>query len=332
MTIRDNILTYLLDHPDTVVSGQSLADHLGVSRNAVWKGFNQLREEGYGIISHSNKGYQLDQRSHLLDAVQICYGITSLWPDLTINVSEETTSTNDLAKQFAINHPGHSALFITKKQTKGRGRQGRSFYSHLNDGLYFSLVISPGNILPNDVTLYTIITATAVLQALEDLSGKTLAVKWVNDLFYDGRKIGGILCEATTDLETKQLTSLVIGVGLNLAGEFQTDDRSVTDIAGTLFGATPPDDFNQNSFMNLFLTYFGQYHKALYDYDYLPTYASHLLGIGKKVDYTLNDQQYNGTIEGINQSGNLLIRDDTGTQHILVGGEIHFSSLQFKNQ
>ncbi|MGO2696891.1 MAG: biotin--[acetyl-CoA-carboxylase] ligase, partial [Bavariicoccus seileri] len=207
MTIRDNILTYLLDHPDTVVSGQSLADHLGVSRNAVWKGFNQLREEGYGIISHSNKGYQLDQRSHLLDAVQIQYGITSLWPDLTINISEETTSTNDLAKQFAINHPGHSALFITNKQTKGRGRQGRSFYSHLNDGLYFSLVISPGNILPNDVTLYTIITATAVLQALEDLSGKTLAVKWVNDLFYDGRKIGGILCEATTDLETKQLTS-----------------------------------------------------------------------------------------------------------------------------
>lgn len=137
MSVQNNVLDILLHHTDMPISGQVLADKLNVSRNAVWKAIEQLRQQGYHIESHRTSGYQLKEVSKQIDASQITTQQASVWDNLHIEIFDEVTSTNNLAKEFAIKTPGKNALFVSEKQSQGRGRHGRSFVSNLEAGLYF---------------------------------------------------------------------------------------------------------------------------------------------------------------------------------------------------
>ena len=271
MRVKDRVLSHLLNHPGEVFSGQIIADQLEVSRNAVWKAINELRSEGYDIESIHQKGYQLKQASTQLDDAQIKLDLPETWNHLTVEIFDEVTSTNDLAKQFITDKTNDSALFVSTKQTKGRGRQGRPFYSELDLGLYFSLVVQPKNIAPYEIPMYTIAAATALMQAMEDVFDIEPRIKWVNDLFYRGRKISGILSEATTNLEDGAISSVVIGIGTNIAGSFEQTDADVSNVAGTIFDEIPAD-LNLNKYLNRFLHHFATYHEDLSSKSFLPIY------------------------------------------------------------
>lgn len=332
MSVQKLVLDYLMSHQHQAISGQALAEKFSVSRNAIWKAIELLRQKGYHIESQRQIGYQLKSISRQLDPEQILHQIDGLWKDLHIEYHKEVTSTNDLAKQFNITNQGQNGLFISEKQSQGRGRRGRSFHSDLSQGLYFSLTIKPNVEDPQDVPRYTIAAATAVVQAMEELTGKTIHIKWVNDLFYNGRKIAGILSEAVTDLETGGFSAIVIGIGINLSGDFTTATQDVQEVAGTLFGKTLPDTFNPNQFLTTFLNYFGEYHLDLLSPNFMTIYRDHLLGLNQEVTYQLNQQEHKGIIEGINQEGHLLVRQSNGQLETLIGQEVHFSSKQFAQQ
>lgn len=329
MSVQNKVLDILLHHTDTPISGQVLADHLNVSRNAVWKAVEQLRQQGYQIDSQRNAGYQLKQVSKQIDANQITAQLDSIWEDLHVEVFQEVTSTNNLAKEFAIKNPGKNALFVSEKQSAGRGRHGRSFLSTIGEGLYFSLVIQPSTTNTQYIPRYTIAAATAVAKAVEELIHQPLQIKWVNDLFYKGLKVGGILSEATTNLESGTISAVVIGIGLNLAGNFHDAPDDVAQVAGTLFSGKLPADFNRNRLLNLFLTYFAPYHTNLMDSDFMPDYSQRLLGMNQQVEYQLNQQARQGTIIGLNPDGHLLVKEASGEVVELMGQDIHLSSQQF---
>lgn len=329
MSVQKLVLDYLISHQEQAISGQALADKFSVSRNAIWKAIETLRQKGYQIDSQRNTGYQLTKLSHQIDSDQIRQKIDSLWGDLHIEHHQAVTSTNDLAKQFNISNSGQNGLFIAERQTQGRGRRGRNFYSDLSDSLYFSLTIKPNVEKPQDVPRYTIAAATAVVQAIKILTGKTVQIKWVNDLFYKGRKISGILSEAVTDLESGGFSAIIIGIGINLSGDFTVASQEVQDVAGTIFGETLPDSFNPNLFFTTFLNVFGQYHLNLLAPDFMSIYRDHLLGLNQEVTYLLNNEKRSGIIEGIDQDGHLLVRQKDGQLETLLGQEVHFSSKQF---
>lgn len=329
MSTQDQILALLLAQPGTPLSGQALADQLGLSRNAIWKAIEGLRQQGYQIESLGKKGYLLQKVSVSLDAHQIRQDLPAPFDDLAINIQDSVTSTNDLAKQFAIQAPGQAGLFLARKQTHGRGRSGRFFHSDLASGLYLSLVFKPQVTALEEVPQYTLLAASAMVAALEAVTGLDLRIKWVNDLFYRGRKVGGILTEATTDIESRSLSAIIIGIGLNLAGDFTQAEANTQQVAGTLFGPTLPVDFNPNQVVRLFLQHLAQYALELPDKTYLPHYEAHLLGIGRQVTYQQEGQEYSGIIQGITDQGHLLVQDPHGPIRTLFSQEVHFSSQQF---
>ena len=173
------------------------------------------------------------------------------------------------------------------------------------------------------------LAASAMVAALEAASGQRLRIKWVNDLFCRGRKIGGILTEATTDIESRSLSSIIIGIGLNLSGDFSQAEASTQSVAGTLFGQEMPADFNPNQVIHDFLKQLAYYIRTLSDKTYLAHYEEHLLGVGRQVSYQQAGQEYTGIIQGITDQGHLLVQDPHGQIRTLFSQEVHFSSQQF---
>lgn len=244
---------------------------------------------------------------------------------LEITILESTTSTNDVAKKQLRDGKDGPLLIATNKQTAGRGRLGRSFYSELSHGLYFSLAFQPKNVKFEDIPQYTILAATALVETLEQMTDKTLSIKWVNDIFYNGRKISGILSEMVTADEM----GVVVGIGINFAGEFSETSKEVQEVAGTLFGKETPDAFNQNEFLHNFIERFATFHKHFEEKEFMPIYEKHLLGIGEKVYYFIQNEKHIGTILGINNQGHLEVKKADGALETLYSQEVHFSSAQF---
>lgn len=212
------------------LSGEQISDQLGLSRSAVWKAVDTLRKEGYSIQGVKNRGYKLTAETEKLSQFGIESALSLYWNDIEVLVFDELTSTNTLAKQYLAD--GKSYLIASSGQTAGRGRFGRSFYSPAGSGLYFSLAF-PWKRKEAPVLLTTM-AAVAVAKVLEETFEIEVAIKWVNDLFFKGKKISGILTEAVTDLESGQTLSLVVGIGINLTSPEKGFPPEISGIAGAV--------------------------------------------------------------------------------------------------
>ncbi len=231
---KDELLSLLWQNADTYISGEELARRLSVSRTAVWKAIGQLREAGYNIESVSNRGYRLLSESDVLSEEGIRRHLKH--QELKLQVYKTITSTNTVLKTLAAEGAPAGLALIAGEQTAGRGRMGRSFYSPADSGLYLSLLLRP-NVSAVEATRLTACAAAAAAETIEELSGKPAQIKWVNDIFVDGRKVCGILTEASVDCENGMMHYVIIGLGVNTrvpAGDFPEELRG---IAGAAFDA-----------------------------------------------------------------------------------------------
>ena len=235
MSLKHDILLQLESAGERFLSGQELAARFGVTRAAVWKAVNALREEGAEIESVTNRGYRLAARPDLLSAEEIRSLLLPRFAETEIAIFDRLDSPNNEGKRRLANGLQKPLLVIAAEQTEGRGRMGRSFYSPADTGLYMSLALyAPEGF--SGAVYTTTAAAVATARALETLSSLPVQIKWVNDLYLDGRKICGILTEAVTDFESGLVSGLVIGIGVNLRtpdGEFPED---IQKIAGSAFG------------------------------------------------------------------------------------------------
>lgn len=320
MNIIDLTFKSLYNGRESFHSGQVLADRFGVSRNAINKAINNLRREGFIIESDPKKGYRLTNLPKNLNKRSLEMKLQNF---SHIEVLEETTSTNDIVKNHFATQGETPVLITAEKQATGRGRQGRPFYSDIRQGLYFSfgLTISPEE--RDTLEWITLKTAVAIHQALEPHLDEALQVKWVNDLFYKGRKVGGILTEASHTLEDLDPIQLTVGIGLNIAGSIDDFPKDLQNIAGTLFEADHSLD------LNALISDFFRHFKSLDRLETLDIYSKNLLGLGKKVYYKQGPHQKSGIIQGIDPEGHLLISQKNSTVETLRSGEIHFTSAQF---
>lgn len=229
---KDSVLELLWSQADRSVSGAELARRLRLSRTAVWKAVEQLRAEGYLIESAPRRGYRLLSKSDVLSAPGIEKYLDC--PGLRLRYAEELGSTNTALKELANRGERAGLALVAGRQTAGRGRMGRSFFSPEDSGVYLSLLLRPA--LPAaEAVRITACAAVAAAETLEELSGRRLQIKWVNDLLLDGKKVCGILTEAALDCESGQLHYAVVGIGVNVlapAGGFPAELR---DRAGAVF-------------------------------------------------------------------------------------------------
>src|SRR4029453_2576974 len=226
MGLKDKILKILREEKG-FVSGEAIRQTLKVSRTAVWKQIETLREEGHEIESSPNRGYRMIQEADKLSEPEILKvkGLQDL--PLKIKILEETDSTNRVATDLALEAAPEGTIVLAERQSAGRGRLGRVWESPSHKNLYFSVVLKPP--IPPAATLpITLVAGIACYEALKPELSEALNLKWPNDLWVQGKKIGGIL----TDMEAEQdqVRFIILGIGVNVnaeSGDFSKELHSL---------------------------------------------------------------------------------------------------------
>lgn len=211
--MKKQILNMLENRRGTYLSGAAIAKDLGVSREAVNKAVTALKQQGFQIDSAIGKGYRLSAACDKISEAGIRSGLCTKteWEMLIL---DEVSSTNSVAKQEM--RLGKEHLLVTaERQSAGRGRLGKSFYSPQGDGIYMTLGFCPKESVEKTIFL-TVATAVAVARALDALFEICTEIKWVNDIYYKGKKLCGILTEAEFEAESGGIRYAVIGIGVNL--------------------------------------------------------------------------------------------------------------------
>lgn len=311
MALRDELLKHFAQNPEQYMSGEQLAKDFNVSRAAVWKAVNAIRSDGFEIISSPSKGYCFSAQNDFLDEGLIRSLSSS---DAPVYVFETIDSTNNYAKALAAKDAVHGTLVLANHQSAGRGRQGHTFYSPKNLGLYFSLIIRPEHM--EHIMRITPAAAVACCEAIELVSGIRTGIKWVNDLFLEKKKIAGILTEAITDFETGRMSAVIIGIGINVRP--MKFPEELDGIASSLSVSS----VSRNSLAAVLRDRLLHHSAHLDDPSLMDAYRSHSLILGKEILYTLNNEPFRGIAKEINDEGNLLIEKPDGSIQLLHSGEI----------
>jgi len=316
MTTKEQVLAALLAHPDTWLSGDELAQQSGRSRESVWKAINALKKQGHLIESRKNRGYRYAGSQQLdANAIQI-YGQHQFAGP--IEVVSETNSTQSLAKQFLSRHQPQYAAFFADHQTAGYGRQGREFYSPAQTGLYFSLILpNPTNALAN-VGLLTTGVAVSILSVLQRFyPDKVFALKWVNDILMDQRKVGGIITEATLELESTSASAFIVGVGLNL-----TTTDFPEELVPRAQAIDPTTTIDRNRLAAALLAQLVALDQHYSQAEFLPTYRENSMVLGQQVTLQVGNQTIHGTAAAIDEHGGLVIETSDGERKTYTSGEV----------
>lgn len=229
--LRDQVLA-LLKAGDAPCSGEGMSRTLGVSRAAVWKAVEALRQEGYVISSAPHRGYRLEDSPDLLSPGELAGALAGRTVGAALLCLDTVDSTNNELKRRADTRPDGLAV-LAQEQTGGRGRLGRSFVSPAGKGLYLSVLLRPQCVLA-DAGMLTAWTAVAVCRALERCCGVRAGIKWPNDIVLEGRKLCGILTELELEAETAALRHVIVGVGINVSQDAADFGPEVAPVAISL--------------------------------------------------------------------------------------------------
>lgn len=232
-------------------------------------------------------------------------------------ILEETTSSNDYCKNLAKN-TNEDILVITLSQTNGKGRLGRSFFSPKDSGIYLSFLLHP-DLKADDCTKITTAAAVAVAETIEFISSKKTHIKWVNDIYLDGKKVAGILTEAGFSGNSEKVQYAVMGIGINLFNPKGCFPEDIKEKAGSVFGPLLPSAEITLKFIKEFTKRFLDIYAILPDTLYMENYKSRSMLIGKNVSFIKNGEKYNGFVLGIDNDAGLLLATDKGSITIKAG-------------
>lgn len=326
MSLKDKVLTELEKKRGEPVSGETLANQLSVSRTAIWKAITSLKNEGYIIEAGTNKGYSLSNESDKLSdiAIKAHFSVTDD-KDNTILIFDTIDSTNNEAKRLiasaaTVDEIPFGTVILAEQQTAGKGRRGRSFYSPSSKSIYASFILKPTSTIENSL-LITIAAAVAVCRTVEKICEKELypKIKWVNDVFVNNKKICGILTEAISDIETGEIESLVLGIGVNLNipdNDFPVDIR---DKAGSVNIA--PGERNRFA-ATLANEVFNIYNSMAKGESIISEYRNRSMMENKEIVIIKGNSEEKATARSILDNGSLLVEYPDGRKETLNSGEV----------
>ncbi|MCR4742927.1 MAG: biotin--[acetyl-CoA-carboxylase] ligase [Treponema sp.] len=233
MTTKEKVLEILSQNINIPLSGEKLAESCGVSRAAIWKAVNSLRDKGCIIEGTTNGGYILKVPADIFSQESLSTFLLEKYPELKdshIEAFSQIDSTNTYAKKIlsqcgnlrnsdgSLTEAGkkyHKSLIVAESQTSGRGRLGRTFVSPAKTGIYLSIIYAPENGI-KDAARFTAFSAVAVCRVIERLFSVETKIKWINDIFINQKKVCGILTEGFTNFESGIIESAIIGIGINI--------------------------------------------------------------------------------------------------------------------
>ena len=304
------------------------------------EGRAKAKGEGYEIEGGKNKGYILKSSSDVLNAFSIEKNLSAFAQSVCkgkVEVFKTIDSTNTEAKRRLTSSSRaeslHGTVLFAEHQSAGRGRFSRSFYSPRGAGLYFSLIFCPS--IPARTEreepssdLYTAISATVICRCLKAL-GFAPQIKWVNDIYLNGKKICGILSEGIIDMETSSVQAVIIGIGLNVKEsnfppELKNKAGSLFTEAGSSFSEAEAPSLNRNVLASSIISSLIEALYGLHSQNTLmEEYKSLSLLTGKKVKIQpFAGTPYQALVLGISDLGHLIIETDDGKKDELISGEV----------
>lgn len=335
-TTKEQLLALLEENGSEFLSGETIAERLSVSRTAIWKAVKALREEGYGIAAVRNKGYRLAPGTDVLSEQGIRKHLASLCDNIELDIIPVVNSTNERARERATAGApeGYTAIAVT--QTSGKGRRGRNFYSPPDTGLYLSILLRPRRCTAQKAAQLTTMAAVAACEAIESISKEIPRIKWVNDVYIAGKKVCGILTEASTSLEDGLVEYAILGIGFNVLPPKEGFPRELEGIAGTIFSESQRDGRNRLAaeFLNRFMMHYtASYdiatcdateppHAEQNDFNLLESYRSRSLVTGKPIEVINARETKSATALGIDDDYRLIVEYEDGSREHLSSGEI----------
>jgi BirA family biotin operon repressor/biotin-[acetyl-CoA-carboxylase] ligase len=321
-TLEAQILREMLAHEPAWVSGTGLAAKLGVSRVAVWHHMEKLREDGFTFESQRTRGYRLAARPPGLHTGLIEALLKVRPRGFSFTVLDEVDSTNDEAvRELAAGRPAPFVV-LARRQTRGRGRLGRSWHSAANGNLYASFAFRP-RVAPERMQTFTLWMGVNVCELIVNFSGLIPGLKWPNDLVFSGRKAGGMLTEARVDAD--QIRDLVFGLGLNVNSAVASWPEA---LAGTAVSLTElvgaPLDLNRltAALIGRVLLAYDAFAEGEHARSFADLWNRFDVLRGRRAAVLEGGRRHEGAVTGVDDEGALLLRDDHGRTRRFRAGEV----------
>jgi BirA family biotin operon repressor/biotin-[acetyl-CoA-carboxylase] ligase len=319
--LKKEILTLLKKKHEDFVSGQDISDKFGVTRTAIWKYINQLKEEGYEIESISKKGYHLTSSPDILTLEELETYLTTSTIGRTMHHFNSIESTNSKAKQLADLGESHGTLVISEEQTKGRGRLGRSWVSPKYKGIWMSIILRP-DLNPIDAVKLTQTAAAAVVMSAKDLGIETY-VKWPNDIVINHKKVCGILTEMNAELT--RINYVVVGIGINVNIDEAEFCDEIKDIATSLKIQTKQTVNRQKLTAGILNNFENLYNKFINNNDFkssIDICRENSALIGNEIMVIGREKNIPAKALDIDEEGRLLVQYEDGKEEKLISGEV----------
>ena len=300
------------------LSGSLLAEKLGVTRAAVWKNIRQLKADGYKIEAVTNRGYRLRREQDAVSEAGIRKALGEQADVFTLEMYDVITSTNTVMKERAESLPEWTVI-ISGSQTAGRGRIGRSFYSPSDSGIYLSILLRPA--LPaSESTRITTAAAVAACRAIESCTTARPSIKWVNDVFVNGKKVCGILTEGSLNMETGGLDWAVMGIGLDVYEPDGGYPEEIREVVGSI--AQQREKNLRNTLAASFLKQFYTICSSLEEADFAEEYKKRSFLIGEDILVLKGDAVLPARAVDIDKECRLLVQYEDGSREALSTGEV----------
>lgn len=317
--MKEEILR-LLRSADGYISGQELCNRFGVSRTAVWKAINQLKEAGYEIEAQQNKGYRLMAAPDLMTEAEIKSLMHTEWVAKEVLYFDTIDSTNTKAQELAEKGYPSGTLVVADKQEAGKGRRGRSWVSPSGTGIFMTLMIKP-DINPNNASMLTLVAALAVAKAITSVTGEEALIKWPNDIVINGKKVCGILTEMNAQFD--YINHIVVGIGINVHNESFPEE--ISQMASSLMIEAGGKRFHRAQIIAETMSYFEQYYDTFLKTQDLSAlvreYDKLLVNRNKSVRVLDPKEPFDGKAMGITPKGELIV-DTWESRKLVSSGEV----------
>jgi BirA family biotin operon repressor/biotin-[acetyl-CoA-carboxylase] ligase len=309
------------------VSGTGLAESTSVSRTAIWKAIRSLRKSGYVIDACPKRGYMLQPEKDVISEFSIKKFMHFYADEITVRAFGRVSSTNTVARNFAKRGLGQYTAIVAEEQTEGRGTHGRKFFSPSGTGLYMSIILRPDT-KASDTTYITTAAAAACAEAIESVFGVNVFIKWVNDIYFNDKKVCGILTEGSFDPDGKGIEYAVLGIGVNVF-------RPVDDFPDELRGMAhwladePLCDIRSRLAAEI-LDRFIFYYKRLPEMAFMRSYKRRMFLTGREVEISYDGKKTSAYVLGLTDDLRLEVKLKNGEIKKLSSGDVKLKVKQMK--
>ena len=312
--MKEEILR-LLRSADGYISGQELCNRFGVSRTAVWKAINQLKEAGYEIEAQQNKGYKLMAAPDLMTEAEIKSLMHTDWVAKEVLYFDTIDSTNIKAQELAEKGYPSGTLVVADKQESGKGRRGRSWVSPSGTGIFMTLMIKP-DINPNNASMLTLVAALAVAKAITSVTGEEALIKWPNDIVVNSKKVCGILTEMTS-------AGPVMGIGINVNQSEDGFPPELRNIASSL-KIIRKREFCRAQIIAAVIEELDLINAGFPEKreEYLKEYRENCAVIGEEISIERGEEIKKGRAVEIAENFGLEVIFEDGEREVITGGEV----------